>query len=350
MQVTPQDTTQSCSVVFEHVGGNVGSHHAQPQVPLLAVDLGVDDTPAPYPVRRWHVIHFLCANDAEQVTQQCGRLPATRFPLIPPSDCMTADAGEWCGLEVHAARACGQPDLQYDRGWLPYIPVPGILPPRRRTEHNIGEGNILQRRYGGTTLGRQELDAEILDDTDGALWNRMMLDRCRVPFAPESQTSVVVAIDPSGGSGSNNGETGIIVACRGQDGHAYVLADASGRLSPERWATRAVDLYHSYSADRIVAEQNFGGAMVENTIRMVAHARVKMVQASRGKAIRAEPVVALYEQCRVHHVGVFAELEDQLCQWTLDGGGPSPDRLDALVWAITELMVDGPNTSVWAKL
>ncbi len=208
----------------------------------------------------------------------------------------------------------------------------------------------LQRRYGGTTLGRQELDAEVLDDIDGALWNRGMLDRCRVPFAPESQPSVVVAIDPSGGSGSNNAETGIIVACRGQDGHAYVLADASGRLSPERWATRAVDLYQSYRADRIVAEQNFGGAMVENTIRMVAPARVKMVQASRGKAIRAEPVVAIYEQCRVHHVGVFAELEDQLCQWTPDGGGPSPDRLDALVWAITELMVDGPNISVWGKL
>jgi phage terminase large subunit-like protein len=205
--------------------------------------------------------------------------------------------------------------------------------------------------YEGTTLGRQELYAEILDSTDGALRNREMLDACRVLLAPESQTRVVIAIDPSAGAGEGNAECGIIVACKGlDDAHGYILADASAKLSPERWARRALDLYEQYGADMIVAEQNFGGAMVENTLRMVGHARVKMVQASRGKAVRAEPVVALYEQRRVHHVGVLTELEDQLCQWTPDGGGPSPDRLDAMVWAITELMVGTPNTSVWAKL
>jgi phage terminase large subunit-like protein len=157
----------------------------------------------------------------------------------------------------------------------------------------------------------------------------------------------VVAVDPSGntGEGDKHAECGIIVVARCADGHAYLLSDASAKLSPERWAQRAVDLYYSYRADRIVAEKNFGGQMVESTIRMVNQsAKVQLVQASRGKAIRAEPVACLYEQQRVHHVGVFPQLEEQMCSWTPTQNGPSPDRLNALVWGVSELLVEG---SVW---
>jgi predicted phage terminase large subunit-like protein len=151
----------------------------------------------------------------------------------------------------------------------------------------------------------------------------------------------VVAIDPAGGTGRGSTETGIIVAGVARDGHAYVLADLSGKYSPEQWARRAVAAYHTHRADRIIAEKNFGGDMVTGTLRAVdATVPVKMVQASRGKAVRAEPVVALYEQHQVHHVGTFTGLEDQLCQWDPNGNDPSPHRLDALVWAITELVVE----------
>ncbi len=199
---------------------------------------------------------------------------------------------------------------------------------------------FLHRRYGGTTQGRQELDAELLDDVDGALWTRAMLDACRRSDAPADMRRIVVAIDPAGGTGKGSTETGIVVAGVGRvDGHGYLLADLSGKWTPQQWAQRAVDAFVLHRADRIVAEQNFGGQMVEATLRAVApHVPVKMVQASRGKAIRAEPIVALYEQQRVHHVGLFTALEDQLCQWNPAGNAPSPDRLDALVWALTDLM------------
>jgi phage terminase large subunit-like protein len=200
----------------------------------------------------------------------------------------------------------------------------------------------LRETYGGTTLGRQELDAEILEDVDGALWSRAMLDASRVPPRDDMAFKrIVVAIDPAGGKGRANDETGIVVAARGADGHGYVLQDLSGRFSPERWASRAVESYHAHRADRIVVEANFGGEMVVATIRAVdPNVPVKTVHASRGKQARAEPVVALYEQHRVHHVGNFPELEDQLCGWNPAASGSSPDRLDALVWALTELMVD----------
>lgn len=199
----------------------------------------------------------------------------------------------------------------------------------------------LQARYAGTTLGRQELDAELLEDVDGALWTRDMLESCRVEASTSrAMKRIVVAIDPSGGSNKGNAETGIIVAGVGQDGHGYILRDLSGRHTPERWAYHAVTAYRDHSADRIVAERNFGGEMVEGTIRAAAaNVPVRMVQASRGKAVRAEPVVALFEQRRVHMAGNFPELEDQLCGWDPMGGGPSPDRLDAMVWALTELLL-----------
>lgn len=195
-------------------------------------------------------------------------------------------------------------------------------------------------RYAGTRLGRQELDAELLDDVPGALWTWAMLEN-RQP-APDLQR-IVVAIDPSGGTDPENDEQGIGVAGLGVDKRGYVLADRSCKLSPDGWGRRAVQAYIDHQADLIVYEKNFGGDMVEAVIQTAAKSmgvtiRTKSVTASRGKRVRAEPVAALYEQGRVSHVEVFAELENQLTTWTPESG-TSPDRLDWLVWALTELMV-----------
>jgi len=208
----------------------------------------------------------------------------------------------------------------------------------------------IRDKYEGTRLGRQEIYAEILDDVPGALWNRTMLDELRVKKAPEL-IRIVVAIDPAVTSGEDSDETGIIVAGKGVDGHAYVLDDLSCRLSPDGWARRAVDAYHRYEADRIVAEVNNGGDLVEATIRTVdSKAAYKAVRASKGKRTRAEPIAALYEQGKIHHVGSFPLLEDQMCNFTPDGYDGSPDRVDALVWALTELMLKGERAKVRARV
>lgn len=194
-----------------------------------------------------------------------------------------------------------------------------------------------RRRYEGTRLGRQELHGEVLDDVPGALWNRDMLDGARVRLAPEL-VRVVVAIDPAVTSGADADETGIVAAGKGADGHFYVLADRSCRMSPSGWATRAVVAFDEHKADRIVAEVNNGGDMVEATVRAVRSGiPYTAVHATRGKRVRAEPIAALYEQGKVHHVGAFAELEDQQCTFLPEGNEKSPDRVDALVWALTEL-------------
>lgn len=198
----------------------------------------------------------------------------------------------------------------------------------------------LKARYEGTRLGRQELYAELLTDTPGALWTYDILEANRVSTAPEL-SRVVVAIDPAVTSGEDADLTGIIVSGidRGT-GRAFVLDDSSGRYSPDEWARRAVQLYERFDADRIVAEVNNGGELVERVLRTVDPSiPYRAVRASRGKQVRAEPVAALYEQGKVHHVGMFSELEEQLTTWTPDSG-KSPDRLDALVWAITELMLE----------
>lgn len=201
-------------------------------------------------------------------------------------------------------------------------------------------GAILAQ-YQGTRLGRQELEAELLEDMPGALWTRDAIERSRVAAAP-AMRRIVVAIDPAASSGDEADETGIVVAGLGEDAHGYVLADLSGRFRPHEWAARAIAAYHAHCADRIVAEVNNGGEMVEATLRMLdASVPYKPVHASRGKMMRAEPVAALYEQGRVHHVGGFPALEDQMCVFAGSAsGGASPDRLDALVWALTELMVE----------
>lgn len=203
----------------------------------------------------------------------------------------------------------------------------------------------LQARYGGTRLGRQELDAEILDDVPGALWTRAMIDVARTPRALPDMARIVVSVDPSGTRGeTDDGDSiGIIVAGKGKDGRAYVLADRTCKLSPAGWGRVAVDAYREFKADRIIAERNFGGAMVEHVIRTAdPFVPFEEVVASRGKAVRAEPVAALYEQDRVTHVADMPDLEDQMCQMAGDGflGEGSPDRLDANVWALSYLMLD----------
>jgi len=195
------------------------------------------------------------------------------------------------------------------------------------------------KQYENTRLGRQELLAEILDDVVGALWTRDLIEQTRRAAAPP-MTRIVIAIDPSVSSGEGANEAGIIVAGLGGDNHAYVLADESGVMAPIDWARKAVKLYKYWNADRIIAEANQGGALIENTIRAVdATVAFKAVNASRGKITRAEPVAALFEQNRAHLVGAFPQLEDQLCTFSA-GSSDSPDRLDAMVWALTELALN----------
>ena len=208
----------------------------------------------------------------------------------------------------------------------------------------------MRRRYEGTRLGRQELYAELLEDTPGALWTRTRLDELRVRSAPELRR-VVVAVDPAVTSGDNADETGIVVAAQAHDGHCYVLADYSGRYSPDQWARRAVWALEHHQADRVVAEVNQGGDLVERLLRTVdPRLPFRAVRASRGKATRAEPVAALYEQGRVHHLGCLAQLEDQLCRFTSSGlADGSPDRVDALVWALTDLAL-GESRAAFSPL
>lgn len=195
-------------------------------------------------------------------------------------------------------------------------------------------------RYEGTRLGRQELAGEILEDNPEALWNRDKIDELKVTKHPDL-SRIVVAIDPQGTNTEESAETGIVVAGIAQVGdkvHGYVLADLTIKGTPDQWASSAVAGYHVHKADRIVGESNFGGDMVEHTVRTVDKSvSYKAVHASHGKYVRAEPVSALYEQGRIHHVGAFPLLEDELTEWV--PGAKSPNRLDALVWAITELML-----------
>lgn len=195
-------------------------------------------------------------------------------------------------------------------------------------------------RYRGTRLGRQELDGELLEDVVGALWQPVMFDAegFRLEVAPALKR-IVVAIDP-GGSGKDQDETGLIVAGLGFDNRGYVLADITAHHTPNGWASAAVDAYQRWRADRIIAERNHGGDMVENTITtLYPGTPITTVWASRGKYTRAEPISALYEQNLISHVGSFPELEAELTGWD-PSSERSPNRLDALVWAFTDLKLD----------
>ncbi|HKX77628.1 MAG TPA: terminase family protein [Novosphingobium sp.] len=222
---------------------------------------------------------------------------------------------------------------------------------RGRTYDNVahlppGFVGAVRREYGRSLLGRQELEGELIEDLPGALWTRGLIEQCRGE-APECPARVVVAVDPPASAVGD--ACGIVVAALDPDGLGHVLADASVRRpSPERWARAVAAAARRWRADRVVAEANQGGAMVESVLRAAAPADgfslpLKLVHASRGKIARAEPVAALYEAGRVRHAGVFPELEDELCGLIAGGGyqgpGRSPDRADALVWALSELML-----------
>jgi phage terminase large subunit-like protein len=211
-------------------------------------------------------------------------------------------------------------------------------------------------KYEGTRLGRQELYAELLEDVPGALWMSDRIEQLRVKQAPVPLRRVVVAVDPAVSSSETSDETGIVVAgialcrCRGtEEMHGFVLADLSGRYSPAGWAREVIAAYHAHRADRIVAEANNGGALVEANLRAVGGSvSYRAVHAAQGKRTRAEPVAALCEQGKVHHVGLHARLEDQLTTWDPLSSAKSPDRLDALVWALTELMLrSSPRPAEW---
>lgn len=211
----------------------------------------------------------------------------------------------------------------------------------------------MERRYANTSKGRQELFAELLDEAEGALWQREWINSHTVRVAPELRR-VVVAIDPAASNTETSDETGIVVAGDTTNQIGVVLEDLSGRFSPNGWARIAVKAYHQYNAAAIVAEKNNGGDMVAATIKTAAKelyaqneaptpfVNVKMVWASKGKQARAEPVAALSEQGRLLWMGKFPELSDQCCTWEPGGAMKSPDRLDALTWSITYLLLDHP--------
>lgn len=194
------------------------------------------------------------------------------------------------------------------------------------------------KKYEGTRLGKQEIYGQILADNPDALWTRKIIENNRKNKAPKL-IRVAIAIDPQATDNIMSSETGIIGGGLSEDRHVWILEDATIKGSPDKWGNAAVTIYHKLEADRVVGEVNNGGDMVEYVIRSIeANISYKSVRASRGKYIRAEPVSALYEQGKVHHVGNFPDLEDQLCEWV--PGDKSPDRLDALVWLIYELMPD----------
>jgi phage terminase large subunit-like protein len=208
-------------------------------------------------------------------------------------------------------------------------------------------------KYDGTRLGRQELYAEVLNDVEGALWSHALIERARIrDKGLYDLQRVVVAVDPSGSAKKTADEAGIVVAgvgnctCKGKlEMHGFVLEDLSGRYSPDEVGRRAVGAYHRYNANRLVAEDNFGGQIVADLIHLIdPRVAYKAVRASRGKIVRAEPVAAMYEQGKVHHVGMFAKMEDEMTTFT-SSSPTSPGRLDAVVWALTDLLLDNSTSS-----
>lgn len=214
--------------------------------------------------------------------------------------------------------------------------------------HNLAPSYIdrVIKRFEGTRLGRQELHGQLLEDVPGALWTRAIIESSRLTQHP-ALSRVVVGVDPH----ASTGETGIIVAgigpctCKGKSElHGFVIDDLSSGGSPDTWGRQVATGYHKHKADRAAVEANNGGDMVISTVKTIdSKIATKKLWASRGKYTRAEPIAALYEQGKVHHIGLYAELEDELCSW-VSGESDSPNRLDALVWALTELMLGEPTT------
>lgn len=204
------------------------------------------------------------------------------------------------------------------------------------------------KKYEGTRLGKQELMGILLEEAENALWSRPNLDETRLQALPGGEfyfKRIVVAVDPAITAKTTSDETGITVSGLGSDNHGYVLADYSGRYTPAEWAKKVDMAWRVWQADVVVAEGNQGGEMVKHTIQTQNKSiNVKIVHASRGKAARAEPIAALFEQKRCHLVGSFNIMEDQLCVWEPLSGKESPDRLDSLVWGLTALMINKGDT------
>lgn len=227
----------------------------------------------------------------------------------------------------------------------------------KENEKNLSPAALAQlyQRYSGTRLGRQELNAEILDDVEGALWTPELIDQGPRIVIPEgvdrarfieqllpqlNLVTIVIGVDPAVTMNKTSDETGIIVAGKDRQGHGYVLGDFSGKYTPDRWAHKVLDAYEYFDCDRIIPEVNNGGDLVVSNIRNLdEYARIKPVRATRGKIVRAEPIAALYEQKRISHVGSLPELEDQMTSWNPEVDDFSPDRMDALVWALTDLFI-----------
>ena len=234
------------------------------------------------------------------------------------------------------------------RAWLKALLLePGVVVTRGAMHDNADNLPAsfiadLQRRYGGTATGRQELGGEIIDDLHDALWTRALIERQRRTQLP-NLVRVIIGVDPP--AGGANGVCGIVAVGLGSDGRGHVLADASvARSRPEAWARAVVSAAEKWSAERVIAEVNNGGDMVTSVLKSIdTNLPVQEVRASRGKVARAEPVASLYGEGRVCHIGVFPDLEDQLCGFLASGiyagPGASPDRADALVWALTALML-----------
>jgi len=204
---------------------------------------------------------------------------------------------------------------------------------------NLAPGFLqsIRDKYDGTRLGRQELYAEILSDTPGALWNREMIEECRA-VSPDL-CKIVIGVDPAVTNGTGSAETGIIIAGSGEDGNVYIIDDMTCSGSPLQWAQVVEDAYNRYEADFITAEVNNGGDLIISTLHTVNPALpVRPVRASRDKYTRAQPVAALFEKGRVKLAGTFPALEDQMCEWV--PGSTSPDRLDAMVWAVSSLLIN----------
>jgi phage terminase large subunit-like protein len=251
------------------------------------------------------------ALDMAQMTLRLGETPRMLLTTTPRNIGVLKDLLDMAGVTVTRARTADN----------------HALPP----DFHLA----MQARYGASALGRQELDGELVDDMPGALWRRDWIEAGRLRESPVLE-HVVVAVDPP--ASSHGDECGIVVAGRSGD-HGFVLADYSeGDLTPAAWAARVMQAFADFEADLIVAEANQGGEMVKSVLHQAdANAPVKLVHAARGKITRAQPAAALYEAGRVHHAGLFAALEDQMCHYDGSKGGKSPDRMDALVWALAEL-------------
>jgi len=233
-------------------------------------------------------------------------------------------------------------------------PIPLIKEMVKDPDNYVTTGNTFENRenlsqvffkkvvskYEGTRLGKQELYAEILEDMEGALWTQELIEKAHVSKAPDL-LRIVVAIDPAVTSDPDSDETGIVTAGIGTDDHCYILDDLTGIYTPTEWARRAIGAYTTRKADRIIGEANNGGDLIEQVLRTLnSDVSYSKVWASRGKVTRAEPVVALYEQHRIKHVGSLPELEAEMTTWAAKEGEKSPNRVDALVWAVTELMLN----------